>query len=68
MQKKYGQLSGVRITRVAKPAGVRLRCEFLSPKHPSIEFDIPGDLALGLAREIELSLPVGARGRKRGAA
>jgi hypothetical protein len=68
--KKFGQLSGARITRILKPAGVRLRCEFVSAKHPSIEFEISGDLALGLAKEIELLLPPGAakRGRKRGPA
>jgi hypothetical protein len=68
-QKKLGQLSGASITRIVKPAGVRLRCEFVSAKHPSIEFEISGDLALGLAKEIELLLPPGApkRGRKRGA-
>jgi hypothetical protein len=65
IKKKFGQLSGVKITRIAKPAGVRLLCEFLSAKHPPIEFEISGDLALGLAKEIELLLPDSARGRAR---
>ncbi len=67
LQKKFGQLSGVSITGIAKPVGVRLRCEFASARHPPIEFEIAGDLALGLAKEIELLLPAGAplRARKR---
>ncbi len=65
IKKKMGQLSAVKITRIARPVGVRLRCEFLSAKDPSIEFEISGDLALGLAREIELLLPTGAPARKR---
>ncbi len=54
---KLGKLSGVSIARIVKPVGVRLRCEFESAKHPSVEFEISGDLALGLAKEMELLLP-----------
>jgi hypothetical protein len=54
---KLGKLSGVSISRIVKPVGVRLRCEFVSAKHPSIEIEISGDLALGIAKEMELLLP-----------
>ncbi len=62
--KKLGKLRGVSIARIVKPVGVRLRCEFVSAKQPSIEFEISGDLALGLAKEMALLLPPDAPKRK----
>jgi hypothetical protein len=64
--KKLGKLSAVSIVRI-EPVGLRLRCEFVSAKNPSIEFEISGDLALGLAKEMALLLPPDAprRNRKR---
>ena len=59
--KKLGQLCGVNITRIVDPVGVRVRCEFVSVKHPSFEFEISGDLALGIAKELEMLLPASAR-------
>jgi hypothetical protein len=59
--KKLGQLCGVDITRIVDPVGVRVRCEFVSVKHPSFEFEISGDLALGIAKELEMLLPMSAR-------
>jgi hypothetical protein len=59
--KKLGQLCGVDITRIVDPVGVRMRCEFVSVKHPSVEFEISGDLALGIATELEMLLPMSAR-------
>jgi hypothetical protein len=58
--KKLGQLCGVDITRIVDPVGVRVRCEFVSVKHPSFEFEISGDLALGIAKELEMLLPTSA--------
>jgi hypothetical protein len=59
--RKLGQLCGVDIKRIVDPVGVRLRCEFASFKHPSVEFEISGDLALGIAKEMELLLPRSTR-------
>ena len=59
--KKLGQLCGVDIVRIVDPVGVRLRCEFVSLKHPSVEFEISGDLALGIAREMEMLLRLAKR-------
>jgi hypothetical protein len=59
--KKLGQLCGVDITRIVDPVGVRIRCEFVSVKHPSVEFEMSGDLALGIAKELEMLLPMSAR-------
>ncbi len=58
---KLGKLSGISIARIVKPVGVRLRCEFVSAEHPRIEFEISGDLALGIAKEMELLLPQAQR-------
>lgn len=60
---KLGKLRGVSIARIVKPVGVRLRCEFDSAKNPSIEFEISGDLALAIAKEMELLLPLAQRRR-----
>jgi hypothetical protein len=60
--KKIGQLCGIGIRRIVDPVGVRMRCEFVSVKQPSIEFEIAGDLALGIANELEVLLRI--RGRK----
>jgi hypothetical protein len=54
--RKLGQLCGVDIVRVMKPVGVRVRCEFVSVKQPFIEFEMAGDLALGIAKELEMLL------------
>jgi hypothetical protein len=63
--KKLGKLSGVSIVRI-EPVGLRLHCEFGSAKKtPSIEFEISGDLALGLAKEMALLLPPDVPRRKR---
>jgi hypothetical protein len=62
--KKLGQLCGVNIVRIVDPVGVRMRCEFVSVKHPSIEFEIAGDLALGIATEMEMLLPLSRRKQK----
>jgi hypothetical protein len=62
--KKLGQLCGAGIVRIVDPVGVRLRCEFVSLKHPSVEFEISGDLALGIAREMEMLLSLRTRKRK----
>src|ERR1700733_11137871 len=62
--RKLGQLCGVNIVRIVEPVGVRLRCEFVSTKHPSIEFEISGDLALGIAKEMEMLLPLSTRKRR----
>jgi hypothetical protein len=59
--KKLGQLCGVNIVRIVNPVGVRVRCEFVSLKHPFVEFEIPGDLALGIAMELEMLLPLISR-------
>jgi hypothetical protein len=59
--KKLGQLCGVNIMRIVNPVGVRVRCEFVSVKHPFVEFEIPGDLALGIATELEMLLPLISR-------
>jgi hypothetical protein len=59
--KKLGQLCGVNIVRIVNPVGVRVRCEFVSLKHPFVEFEIPGDLALGIATELEMLLPLISR-------
>jgi hypothetical protein len=59
--KKLGQLCGVDITRIVDPVGVRVRCEFVSVKHASVEFEISGDLALGIAKELEMLLPLSSR-------
>jgi hypothetical protein len=59
--KKLGQLCGVGITRIVDPVGVRVRCEFVSVKHPTVEFEISGDLALGIAKELEMLLPMSAQ-------
>jgi len=64
--KKLGQLCGVDITRIVDPVGVRMRCEFVSVKHPSFEFEISGDLALGIATELEMLLPMSARKKTKG--
>jgi len=61
--KKLGQLCGINITRIPALDGVRVRCEFVSVKHQSVEFEISGDLALGIAKELELLLPMSARKR-----
>jgi hypothetical protein len=58
---KLGKLRGVSIARIVKPVGVRVRCEFDSARNPSVEFEIPGDLALGIAKEMELLLPLAQR-------
>jgi hypothetical protein len=62
--KKLGQLCGVGIVRIVDPVGVRLRCEFVSLKHPSVEFEISGDLALGIAKEMEMLLSLRTRKRR----
>ena len=62
--KKLGKLSGVSIARIDNPVGMRLSCEFISARQPSIEFEISGDLALGLANEMELLLPPDTRKSK----
>jgi len=62
--RKLGQLCGVDIVRILDPVGVRLRCEFVSTKHPSVEFEISGDLALGIAKEMEMLLPLSTRKQK----
>jgi hypothetical protein len=59
--KKLGQLCGVDIVRVMKPVGVRVRCEFVSVKQPFVEFEIAGDLALGIAKELEMLLALKTR-------
>jgi hypothetical protein len=59
--KKLGQLCGVNIARIVDPVGVRVRCEFVSVKHPFVEFEIPGDLALGIATELEMLLPLASK-------
>lgn len=59
--RKLGQLCGVDIVRVMNPVGVRVRCEFVSLKHPFVEFEIAGDLALGIAKELEMLLSLKAR-------
>jgi hypothetical protein len=62
---KLGQLCGINLLRIPDPIGVRVRCEFVSIKHRSVEFEISGDLALGIAKELEMLLPSSARTRKR---
>ena len=62
--RKLGQLCGIDIVRIVDPVGVRLRCEFVSLKHPCVEFEISGDLALGIAREMEMLLSLRTRKRK----
>jgi hypothetical protein len=62
--KKLGQLRGVDIVRIVDPVGVRLRCEFVSLKHPTVEFEMSGDLALGIAKEMEMLLPLATRKQK----
>jgi hypothetical protein len=59
--RKLGQLCGVDIVRVMNPVGVRVRCEFVSAKHPFVEFEIAGDLALGIAKELEMLLALSTR-------
>ena len=59
--KKLGQLCGVDIVRIMDPVGVRVRCEFVSVKHPFVEFEITGDLALGIAKELEMLLALSTR-------
>jgi hypothetical protein len=59
--RKLGQLCGVDIVRVMNPVGVRVRCEFVSVRHPFVEFEIAGDLALGIAKELEMLLALSAR-------
>jgi hypothetical protein len=59
--KKLGQLCGVDIVRVMRPVGVRMRCEFVSVKHPFVEFEIAGDLALGIATELQKLLALSTR-------
>ena len=54
--RKLGQLCGVDIVRVMNPVGVRVRCEFVSVKQPFVEFEMAGDLALGIAKELLLAL------------
>jgi hypothetical protein len=59
--KKLGQLCGVDIVRIMKPVGVRVRCEFVSVKQPFVEFEMAGDLALGIAKELEILLALKTR-------
>jgi hypothetical protein len=59
--RKLGQLCGVDIVRVMRPVGVRVRCEFVSVKQPFVEFEIAGDLALGIAKELEMLLSLQTR-------
>jgi hypothetical protein len=62
--RKLGQLCGVDIVRVMNPVGVRVRCEFVSLKHPFVEFEMAGDLALGIAKELEMLLALKSRKKK----
>jgi hypothetical protein len=57
---KLGQLCGINIVRIPDPVGVRVRCEFVSIKHRSVEFEIAGDLAFAIAMELEMLLPISA--------
>ena len=59
--RKLGQLCGVDIVRVMNPVGVRVRCEFVSVKQPFVEFEMAGDLALGIAKELEMLLELKTR-------